>query len=59
MRDLGVPREYHGSTTGVPQEYCCRAFTEDFRKPVLVGGEDTWGQLQYYKTTQQILEEAQ
>ena len=35
-----------------------RAFSEDFRKPVLVAGQDHFGELRYHKTTEQILREA-
>ena len=34
-----------------------RAFTEDFRKPVLVAGQDQFGELRYHKNTEQILQE--
>ena len=34
-----------------------RAFTEDFRKPVLLGGRDNFGQLQYHKTREEIMKE--
>ena len=34
-----------------------RAFTEDFRKPVLVAGQDDFGVLRYHKNKEQILEE--
>ena len=32
-----------------------RAFTEDFRKPVLLGGKDMFGGLQYHKRKEDIL----
>ena len=32
-----------------------RAFTEDFRKPVLLGGKDRFGGLQYHKRKEDIL----
>ena len=35
-----------------------RAFTEDFRKPVLLAGEDKYGQLKYHKSKEEILKEA-
>ena len=34
------------------------AFTEDFRKPVLISGRDTFGKLEYVKTKEDMLEQA-
>ena len=34
-----------------------RAFSEDFRKPVLVAGQDHFGELRYHKSKEQILRE--
>ena len=38
-----------------PMEYTqSRAFSEDFRMPVLVSGEDKVGQMMYHQTLEQI-----
>ena len=34
------------------------AFTEDFRKPVLISGRDCYGKLNYVKTMKEMMEEA-
>lgn len=43
----------------VPMNYTKSvAFTEDFRKPVLLSGEDNFGRLNYFKTKEQMLDQA-
>jgi len=34
------------------------AFTEDFRKPVLLTGKDTYGKLKYVNTIEEMLSQA-
>ena len=43
----------------VPMNYTKSvAFTEDFRKPVLLSGEDNFGRLNYFKTKEQMLDQS-
>ncbi len=42
-----------------PMEYSPEITSNDFRRPVLVQGEDSVGSIKYAKTKDQMMEEAQ
>ena len=51
-RRMGLTAQFcQPSVEMVPMNYTKSiAFTEDFRKPILIRGEDSYGKLQYVKT---------
>ena len=55
-RRMGMTAQYTDTRVRMnPMEYTqSRAFSEDFRKPVLVSGEDKVGQMMYHQTLEQI-----
>ena len=60
-RRMGLTAQFcQPSIEMVPMNYTKSiAFTEDFRKPILIRGEDSYGKLKYVKTKQEVLDHAQ
>ena len=59
-RRMGLTAQFcQPSVKMVPMNYTKSiAFTEDFRKPVLICGRDNFGKLEYVKTTEDMLKHA-